>query len=66
MVEKNSSWQKPSKIDSWSRKTDPSSFAGDEWVDEDQEKSVTSSDIEEEVIRPVGERFMHPQHDVES
>ena len=66
MVEKNSHWQKVSKIDSWSRETDPSSIAGDEWVDSDQEKTVTASDIEEEVNRPVRERFMHPQHDVES
>jgi hypothetical protein len=66
MVEKNSPWQKASKIDSWSRETDPSSIAGDEWVDADQERAVTASDIEEKVKRPVGERFMHPQHDVES
>ena len=66
MVEKNAPWQKASKIDPWSRETDPSSFAGDEWVDADQEKAVIASDIEEGVNRPVRERFMHPQHDVES
>ena len=69
MVEKDTPWRKAEKIHPWSRETDPSSLAGDEWVGEGDpgvEKAVTPTNVIENSNRPVMERFMHPQHDVES
>ncbi len=69
MVEKDAPWRQAEKIHPWTRETDPSSLAGDEWVDKGDpgvEKAVKEEDVKAHPHRPVMERFMHPQHDVES
>lgn len=67
MVEKNAPWRQAAAVDPWTKETDPSAFAGDEWVAEGDpgvRKGVTKNDLEQNPLQAT-ERFMHPQHNVE-